>query len=105
MHVVALFRIMLWVSAVPAMPKTKITSSVGEIDFKIVVVLPFLANHTHKATYRRQTTFCKGMLGCFGFWFHAENIPSLKTQNFEKYFRIKKKIIKIHRALYASLYL
>jgi len=26
------------------------------------------------------------MLGFFGFWLHAENLPSLKNQNFEKIF-------------------
>jgi len=51
--------------------------------------LPFLANFTHKAVYRRQTkTFCDGTLGCFGFWFHAESMPSLKNENVEKYFWI-----------------
>ena len=34
------------------------------------------------------------MLGLVGFWFHAENIPSLKNQNFENmfgFFILKKK--------------
>jgi len=60
------------------------------------------------------------MLGFFGFWLHAENLPSLKNQNFEKYFWIffgifKKKNRKIDiifflhilsiGAFYMSLYL
>ena len=56
------------------------------------------------------------MLGCFGFWLHAENLPSLKNQNFEKYFWIFLGILKkidifffLHilsiGAFYMSLYL
>jgi len=54
-HVVALFFLMLWVSAVPVMLKMslKIASSVGEIDFKIVVV--FAVFWPISPTYRRQT--------------------------------------------------
>ena len=59
-HVVALFFLMLWVSAVPAMPKMslKIASSVGEIDFKIVVVFAVFwpISPTKRPTYRRQTS-------------------------------------------------
>ena len=72
---------MLWVSVVPAVsiffPK-KLTVRNGEIVLKIVVVFAVFGPVSPKKGLidGKLLTFCKGMLGCFGFWFHAENIPS-----------------------------
>ena len=35
-----------------------------------------------------------GMLGCFSFWLHAENIPSLKNQNFDFFLDFSKTFFK-----------
>ena len=53
------------------------------------VFYPILAYFNHKATYRRQTiNILLGNVGLLCFWFHPENIPFLKNENFEKYFWI-----------------
>jgi len=77
------------VSAVPAMVKffPRKTSSVGEIDLKIVVFAVFWPiSPTKRPIDGKLLTFCEGTLGCFGFWLHAENLPSLKNQNFDFFF-------------------
>ena len=59
-------------------------------DFKMVVIFAVFGpiSPTNRIIDGKQLTFCKGMLGCFGFWFHAENLPSFKNQNFEEHFVI-----------------